>query len=254
MNRIGLLILYAAATALCAQDPQLKRGAEIFRTTCGVAYCHGAEGTASRAPRLAGRTFAATELISVISRGRPGTAMPGFSQQLKSGEIEAVAQYILSMSAPSSSEVAASPKPSGSEMPPAVQAGRALFFDAVRMGGCGKCHELNDRGSPVGPDLKALDPLRFRNLRAAASTHVVTASPANEDPFPALVKEQTPERVLVHDLSSPLPVLRTFKRAEVRIAPGSSWSHGSVVESYSDGDLEAISGYLAWVVRTAAGK
>lgn len=249
---IRFAIALAVPALLHAQSPLVKRGAEIFRTTCGVAYCHGAAGTAGRAPRLAGRAFVAGDLFAVILDGRPGTGMPGFKQQLKSEDIEAVTQYILSL-AGAAGGTATAPKPVARELPPSAQKGRALFFDAVRMGGCGKCHELDDRGSPVGPNLAALTLAQIPNLRAGSHTRVVTAAPVDGAPFAALVVEHTPERIQVYDLDSPLPVLRTFQAAQVRITPGSTWSHATAVQDYSETDLEAISGYLAWL-RTPPGK
>ena len=248
-----LAVILRAPALLHAQSPLVKRGAEIFRITCGVAYCHGAQGTAGRAPQLAGRAYNPNNLFGVILRGRPGTGMPGFSKQLKTEDIEAVTQYVLSLSGPAGVEPV-SPNPAGPEPPPAAQKGRALFFDAVRMGGCGKCHELDDRGSPVGPNLRALPPVQFRTLRAASRTRVVTASPVDEDPFPAILTVQTPERIQVYDLNSPLPVLRTFQPAQVRIKPDNAWSHATAVQTYSETDLEAISGYLTWLVRTQPAK
>ena len=246
------LILGATAVVLHAQSPLLQRGAGIFRTTCAVAYCHGSDGTAGRAPQLAGRAFNANVLFDVILLGKTGTGMPGFSQQLNSSEIEAVTQYVLSLSGPAG--VGALASKTGNEPAPAVQQGRTLFFDATRMGGCGRCHELNDRGSPIGPDLRTVDPAKFHDTRAASRTRTVTASPVGEAPFPALVTEQTAERIRVYDLSAALPVMRSFRPAEVRITPGNEWSHASAVETYSETELEAISGYLTWVVRTAPAK
>ena len=183
--------------------------------------------------------------------------MPGFSGQLKSEDIEAVTEYVLSLSRPAGA-AAASTKPSGTELAPASEKGRALFFDAVRMGGCGKCHELDGRGSPVGPNLRALAPERLRNLHALAQTQaqtrVVTAHPVDEDAFPAVVAEQTPERIRVYDLSPPLPVLRTFQPERVRITPGSAWSHAKAAQIYSEGDLEALASYLTWLVGTQPAK
>ena len=247
-----VLVLVAPAL-LSAQSPQVKRGAEVFRTTCGNGYCHGAEGAAGRAPKLAGRSFSAGDVFQVVLEGKPGTGMPGFSQQLKSEDIEAVTQYILSLSAAGGAGAASSKTPA-QVIPPAAKKGKALFFDAVRMGGCGKCHELEDRGSPVGPDLKALSSAQVANLRSASHTRAITASPVNEDPFPAVAAEQTPEKIQVFDLSSPLPVLRTFQSEQVRIAQGSSWSHATAVQSYSDADLAAISSYLKWLASTRPAK
>jgi mono/diheme cytochrome c family protein len=87
---IRMAMILVAPALLHAQSPLVKRGAEIFRTTCGVAYCHGAEGAAGRAPQLVGRGFNPRDLFNVIRSGRPGTGMPGFSQQLKSEDLEAV--------------------------------------------------------------------------------------------------------------------------------------------------------------------
>jgi mono/diheme cytochrome c family protein len=240
--------LIVAVTVLAhAQSPQVKRGAEIFRTTCAVAYCHGPEGTAGRAPKLAGRAFHAEDVFNMVLGGKAGTSMPAFGQQLKSEEIEAVTQYVLSLSDPAGMG-SRSARSTVEEMAPTIRMGRALFFDAVRMGGCGRCHELEDRGSPVGPNLKELDAAKVPNPRAVTAAHVVTAKPVDEDAFPAILKEQTEERIRVYDLSSPLPVLRTFRPAEVHLETGGTWSHAAAVMSYSDSDCEAISAYLTAIL------
>jgi mono/diheme cytochrome c family protein len=234
MRRAAWLLL--SASLLHAESPQVKRGAEIFRTTCSVAYCHGANGTAGRAPQLAGRAFKAGDVFALVMYGRPGTSMPGFASQLKSEDVEAVAQYVVSLSGPAVVDAA---KPGVRVMPDSVREGKALFFDAVRMGGCGKCHELEEQGSPVGPDLSVPTPM---------ATRVVTAKPADEEPFPGLLVEQTADIVRVYDLSSPLPVLRTFAPPQVHITVGGAWSHAAAIQNYSDAEMEAISGYLRWLV------
>ena len=102
--------------------------------------------------------------------------------------------------------------------------------------------------------LRALAPAHFRNLRQMSRTRVVMASTVDEDPFPAIVAEQTPQLIRVYDLSSPLPVLRTFQPSQVRIMPGSEWSHATATQTYSEIDLESISDYLTWLVRTQPAK
>lgn len=58
-------------------------GFELFKTHC--AGCHGAEGKLGPAPPLNDRLFAEImprdELLRVVARGRPGTAMPAFSRE-----------------------------------------------------------------------------------------------------------------------------------------------------------------------------
>jgi len=239
------MMLLAVASLLEAQSPVVTRGADIYKVTCGVAYCHGPNGSAGRAPQLAGRGFDAQFVFGTVLYGKPGTAMPAFVQQLKSEEIEAVTQYILSLPAPAGS--APAPKTAAMVLPAPAQKGKDLFFDAVRMGGCGKCHELQDRGSAVGPELQSLTAAQLRDLRAASKTRVVTVNAVGEEPFPGIVLEQTAERVRVYDLSAALPVLRTFAAAQVRITPGNAWSHTAAVRNYQDAELDAIRGYLEWV-------
>src|SRR5579883_1158968 len=173
MQRLAFLACMAFSAVLPgAQSPQVTRGADLFRVTCAVVYCHGAEGAAARAPRLAGRNFQAGELFDLIVDGKAGTGMPGFGAQLSTDEIEAVTQYVLSLSG-TSAGASAPVGPITSKIPAAAEKGRGLFFDAVRMGGCGKCHELEDRGSAVGPDLHASAPELFQNLRTASHSRVV---------------------------------------------------------------------------------
>ena len=94
---IRLMMMLAAVSLLQAQSPVVTQGADIYKVTCGVAYCHGSGGSAGRAPQLAGRGFDAQFVFNTVVNGKAGTAMPGFARQLKSEEIEAVTQYILSL-------------------------------------------------------------------------------------------------------------------------------------------------------------
>ena len=61
-----------------------------------------------------------------------------------------------------------------------------------------------------------------------------------------VVAEKAADRIRVYDLSSRLPVLRTFAPAEVVLTPGASWTHGAAASLYTDAELEAISRYLHW--------
>jgi mono/diheme cytochrome c family protein len=52
------VLLVAIVAAICrAQDGAAERGARLFRSNCAIPYCHGPEGTAGRAPRLAGHRY-----------------------------------------------------------------------------------------------------------------------------------------------------------------------------------------------------
>src|ERR1035438_10329187 len=119
-------------------------------------------------------------------------------------------------------------------MPADAQRGRALFFDAARTGACGACHEVGGRGVLVSTGLQDLAAARLQDFRRVQTPAVVTAQPLGESAFPGLVAEKTADRIRVYDLSSRLPVLRTFTPAEVVLTPGASWTHGAVVSLYTD--------------------
>ena len=93
----------------------------------------------------------------------------------------------------------------------------------------------------MGPEPKAdADPRRI------AQNRVRTARPSGEPPFPAVLVEQTDTRIRVYDLSSPLPVLRTFAAGQLAMSPGATWSHADAVAGYSDDELRKIRNFVRW--------
>jgi mono/diheme cytochrome c family protein len=243
LKRAFLLVL--AATAALAQDGGVERGAQLYRANCAVPYCHGPDGTAGRAPRLIGHNYSLNGMFKVISWGIPGTGMPEFTSRLKTREIDDLVAFLMTLRG---SPASPAPAPVG---PPRTltadaKAGRALFFDAARTGGCGSCHELDGWGVSVGPDLAASPAERFADLSELPMHRVVTARPEGERPFPALVAERSEARVRVYDLTGPLPVLRTFAATQLTLDANSSWRHAQAVRIYTSGELEAIARYLRW--------
>jgi len=218
----------------------------VFRQSCAVAYCHGPEGKAGRAPALAGRHFDAGTVMGIAAMGIPNTSMPAFREQLKPDDLAAVAAYVVSLNANHAEEAATV---ASRAMPPEVERGRSLFFDPGRPGACGSCHEIDGRGTPVSIALQEIRTARLGNLRTIESPNVVTVRTSGEQPFPAVVVEKSAGRTRVYDLSSRLPVLRTFEPPEVVLEPGSSWSHQAATGLYTEAELAAVSRYLEWLVR-----
>jgi len=237
------LLLFSMMLPVVAQDAMTVRGEKVFATSCSVPYCHGPNGTAGRAPKLAGHSFTARELANTISNGIANKGMPAFGEQLPADDIRAVVSYVMTLKG--SSPAPAAPVVSARQMPADAQAGRALFFDAVRMGGCGRCHELEKRGSAVATDLMSV--AAPAELRSIAVRHVVTAQPVGEAAFPAFVIERSDKRVRIFDLSSPLPVLRTFTADAVKLTDGATWQHADAIHGYNDRELKQIAAYLQWV-------
>src|SRR5262249_45370325 len=157
-------------------------------------------------------------MFKVITWGIPGTGMPEFTTRLKSEEIADIVAYVMTMrgTGPAPAAVATPPP-----LTPEAREGRALFFDNNRRRACGTCHELDGLGSSGGPGVRAPG-----DLRRVPQSRVRTARPTNgEAPFAAALVEQTETRVRVYDLTSPLPVLRTFLAGQLAMSPGASWTH-----------------------------
>jgi len=237
----GVLFL-SAAFSVWAQDASVTVGEKVFQASCAVPYCHGPNGTAGRAPKLVGHSFTPRETSNIVSNGVANKGMPAFGAQLQAADITAVVSYVMTLKG--AATTAGNQIASARATPADSQLGKALFFDATRMGGCGRCHELEKRGSAVAADLKTA--AAHADLRTVEVRDVMTAQPVGDSAFPALVVERSQKRVRVYDLSSPLPVLRTFAPEGVNLTAGTSWKHRDALGSYSDAELQQIAKYLDW--------
>jgi len=145
-----LLLGSALATA--------QQGQEIFLSQCQV--CHGDGHGTERGPNLANnrrvRSQTQAQLIAIIRDGIPASGMPGF--KLSTSELDAVANFVRSLSAPAIDSVLAGE----------ALAGERLFFGN---GGCSNCHMVFGRGTSVGPDLSTVG----RQLTAAEIRKAVRA-------------------------------------------------------------------------------
>jgi mono/diheme cytochrome c family protein len=235
--------LFALPALVTAADDAVTHGAAVYRASCAVPYCHGPEGKAGRAPALAGRGLTAPAIAAIAMSGIPNTSMPAFGGRLKPEEIEGVAAYVVSLGGGKSQ---APGPPTGLKLPAAAEHGRALFFDAARTGACGSCHEVRERGIPVSLALNDLCKARLIDVRTIDTPGVLTVQPDSEPEFPAVVVEKSATRLRVYDLSSLLPVLRTFAPSKAKVTPGSSWRHSGPASLYTDAELESILGFLRW--------
>jgi len=215
--------LWVLSIAALAQD-----GAALYRQSCAVAYCHGADGTAGRAPALAGIALSPPRLATVIRGGIPDKGMPKFEGALNEDAIYAITQYIKRLPAVAAPTTAAVVRRT---LTAPEREGRGVFFDATRMGSCGACHEADDWGSPVVKiETVPADPAALRALR---STRAKTYKSGSES-FPGLAVSDG----VVYDLSSPLPVRRRLKATSTP----ADWRHD--LARYSDAELTAALRFL----------
>jgi mono/diheme cytochrome c family protein len=247
------LLLIAAGALSWGQNLQdvLKQGEKVFGETCATGYCHGPKGTAGGAPRLVGRGFDPAFINNTVTRGVPGTAMPGFGESLRRPDLIAVVAYVATLNGIANPNIGAvGSAPAAPEIAPSPGAarGRDLFSDAVRgFARCSTCHEVNRIGISVATPITQV-PASASALRSLATPQVSTAT-AGGEAMPALLLGNTSRNVLLYDLTTPPPVLRTLEPASVKIAEGSTWRHVSVIGSYSDAELDAILMYLREVVK-----
>lgn len=109
---------------------RVEAGKKLYKTSCS--FCHGPEGKGGGAPALAERSFAASDLTSIISNGKPGTTMPAFKNTTSKEEIADLVAYILSLSPKGA---AAGAKPGAAATPSAIT-GEAIYAES-----CASCHE-----------------------------------------------------------------------------------------------------------------
>lgn len=239
-----ILFIFICSRALSAQlgplPPQqaLKRGEEVFNTTCTGA-CHGNQGLeGSGAPRLASRGLDGEYIESTIMYGKPKTAMPAWGQKLPIADLLAVITYVKDLNGIS----AIAPRAAADSLSGEAERGRQLFFD--REGGmtrCSTCHSVASKGLNIAR-LHNI-PTDVASLRNISTPRVSTAT-VGKDRFPALVVMQAYGETRVYDLSTVPPPLRRFRDEEVQLSGGNTWSHRSVLEAYSDDELQSILAFL----------
>ena len=252
-----VFVLLLASALLPAQDLKqaLQRGEQVFKTNCATGYCHGQNGAAGGAPRLAARGFDQATINNVVSRGVTGTAMPAFAGTLSRADLIDVVAYVATLNGianpsltPPGRGGAGLAGPTEPALAPEAARGRDLFYDAIRgFGRCSTCHEVNGMGMPVAAPISSV-PADVAALRALATPDVATATVDGES-MPALVLSKGRERTLFYDLTVPPPVLRTVEPSAVQFKPSSAWRHATVMGSYSDAELSSILDFLRAVVK-----
>jgi alcohol dehydrogenase (cytochrome c) len=134
----------------------IEAGRKIYDGACQG--CHGSEGRGSdRAPALSGNSLkhgnADGEIFQNIRAGIRGTAMTAFAQ-LSADQIWQVVSYLRAISAPNATAKTVTGN---------VERGRQVFEVEAK---CAACHQVNGRGTPVGPDLSTAGRLPAEQLQA----------------------------------------------------------------------------------------
>jgi cytochrome c oxidase cbb3-type subunit III len=170
------LILVLSAAGLLAQHTytasDVEDGGRIYRTSC--VGCHGPDGDALPSADLSHGKFRRTstptgteeELVTIIEKGIPGTAM-GPNESINDFQAVTVVAYLRSF--------ASSARPSTLAGDPAR--GKQLFENK---GACLSCHRVKTAGSRLAPNLTDIGATRrTAELERSLTNPNAEASPQN---------------------------------------------------------------------------
>jgi len=135
----------------------IAAGKTLFDGACQ--NCHGPAGSGDRGPALTGafrRGDTDGMIFTNIRAGIRGTEMPPFSR-LSTEQAWQLVSYIRSLSATSAGQ------PKAEAVTGDAQAGKAVFESK---GACFGCHQIDGKGTAVGPDLSNAGRLPAPTLRA----------------------------------------------------------------------------------------
>jgi len=146
----------------------IAAGQHLYNAAC--ISCHGPQARGDRGPALDTGAFRHGaldgEIFLNIRGGIKGTGMPAFAQ-FSTEQIWQIVSYLRSLNAGANSEV--TEKVQGDPT-----AGKAVFNGKA---GCIDCHQVNGRGTPVGPDLSAAASIPAAQLQAKIVNPNQTAAP-----------------------------------------------------------------------------
>lgn len=250
----GLLVLSTSQLLTVAKaanqdqqqiEAQVRAGKAVFDTTCSAGACHGTNGVGGRGPAV-NHWLAESMILDAVLNGRPGTPMPPFKDVLDTEKLTAVIAYVTSLSSggrlarDSLASAAASRTGQPATMPwiagnasrnrvaidsgygdPA--AGAVLFFDATKLTSCHSCHSYAGAGGPIGVDFASIDKTPLEICRAISKPRIASVG------YPAIritmidgsidigiEREESKDILSYFDVSSPLPILRSVLKSEVK--------------------------------------
>lgn len=240
MRQFLLIIIFSVP--LCADQANegaIEQGKAIFRSNC--AFCHGLTAQGGRGPNLISsdllRSSAGDVVRGIISRGVPGTTMPGFDFQ--KDDLDNLLQFLHFLTGDHSTAAKVSGDP---------RAGELVFA----RNGCLNCHRVGNTGSIYGPDLtrigagRSLDYLRESVVDPSADiaenyggVTIVTMDGrriagvrVNEDTFTVQIRK-------------PDQAFAIFDKSEVRDVIHETKSMMPAYNHLSANDLENLLAYLA---------
>jgi putative heme-binding domain-containing protein len=244
------LVFILIAGALSAQhsytQADIDDGGRLYRANC--LKCHGPDGNALPKADLSRGKFRRTstaagtesELVTIIEKGIPGTAMPP-NESINDFQAATIVAYLRSLTDNPARASALAGDP---------ERGKQLFENK---GGCLTCHRVSNTGSRLGPDLTSLG----ANRRGVEIEHAIVEPNAEAAPQNRVVRVVAKDgstvtgRLLNIDTFSIEMLdanenLRAFDRSQVReFAVLDKSTMPSYKDKLSAQELADLVGYLA---------
>jgi mono/diheme cytochrome c family protein len=153
--------------------------------------------------------------------------------------VQALIAYISRIATVSGPVASVTPAPEATSASP----GKALFFDAARGTRCSTCHEAEGAGLSIAPAIpKDATVATVRSKRVKRVRRFILAS---GESFPALVHSDDKGITKAFDLTTPPPVLRTFREGEIASwEEEREWSHAGATRGYTDAEIKAVLEYV----------
>jgi len=238
---LSVSICIAAAGAAEPDPAAVKRGKDRFVATCG--FCHGNDGTGSRAPDLVRspslmHDTAGETIGPIIRNGKPDDGMPGFPAftDAQIGEIAAFlhSQRLIALH----SNRVPGDYPVEKLLTGNKEAGKAYFNGD---GGCAKCHSITGDLKGVGGRYAPIM-LQSRILYPNGAKLTATVTLPSGEKVEGQVIARDEFRIALRD---PAGWYRSFDLSKVKAEVHDPLEqHRALLHKYTDKDIHNLFAYL----------
>jgi cytochrome c2 len=149
-------------------------------------------------------------------------------------------------------------KPAKPRPPMTAQAkrGHELYLHSPKGIACATCHQVDEEGTAIGPNLKdiasVVGPHGLAGTIQMSMTAYVQEVKTKDATFPGIQKQKDGDTIQLWDLSKNPPVLMTLDAKEIKsMKSNEKWKHPPTTADYSDQELADIVAFLKWAASGA---
>lgn len=137
------------------------------------------------------------------------------------------------------------------DVPAQAARGKALFFSEAQKNHCATCHQMEGKGTAIGPDLTNIARISPRaisvSILASRTAYAKEVELRNKRKFPAMIASETAGEVKLFDLSKMPPEEQTHaKPAIYSIKDNATWRHPPESTGFSKEQIADVIAYIRW--------